>query len=78
MARLFAHRTLLNLPGTIDEIADKINDSNEEVTLSYSNNPNHSPKVWLEGPSCYSDPIYEPKIDEAIDLLDQLLGELRE
>lgn len=78
MSHLFAHRTLVNLPGTIDEIADNINDANNEITLCYSNNPNHSPKVWLEAPTCYTDPIYETHIDEATDLLDQMLGELRE
>ncbi len=78
MTHLFAHRTLVNLPGTIDEIADSINDANNEISLCYSNNPNHSPKVWLEAPNCYTDPIYETHVDAAIDLLDQMLGELRE
>ena len=78
MAHEFGHRTLLARPASLDDMADQINDANEEIHLCFNDGPNRTPKVWLEAPNCYTDPIYQQELDAMIDLLDQLLAELRE
>lgn len=78
MSHVFAERVVPSLPATIDDIADQINDLNEEIILHYSDSAKRSPKIWLEGPGCYDDPIYAQDIDAATDLLDSLLAETRE
>lgn len=77
MPHIFAERTLPTLPASIDDIADQLNDHNEEVVLHYSDYEKRATKVWLEGPNCYDDPIYEQNVDSCIDLLDSLLADIR-
>lgn len=77
MSHVFAERTLPTLPAGIDDIADQVNDHNEEIVLHYSDDEKRSTKIWLEGPKCYDDPVYEQNINSSTDLLDALLAEIR-
>ena len=76
MAHEFGHRSLIVRPPNLDEMADSISDANEEVQLRFNDGPNRTPKVWLEGPNCYADPMYQVDIDSLVDLLDAMLAEL--
>jgi len=78
MAHAFGHRVLLTRPVCLEEMADRITDMNEEIQLRFNDGPNRTPKVWLEAPNCYTDPMYQSEIDSLIDLLDSMLAELRE
>lgn len=78
MAHEFGHRVLLARPACLEEMADRITDMNEEIQLRFNDGPNRTPKVWLEAPNCYTDPIYQSEIDSLIDLLDSMLADLRE
>jgi hypothetical protein len=77
MPHVFAERSLPTLPAGIDDISDQINDHNEEVILHYSDCETRATKIWLEGPNCYDDPVYEQNINACTDLLDSLLADVR-